>query len=226
MKFTTAILSWVTITIALPALGQQANQPLEYIEATSPLPGGGVVASVYVPGRGGPIYRGGPATTTPVPSSPNRFAAVPSATVPAVPNAGQIVPSNPVMPAQVPPTLNQAIPTPVVPIPARDVTVAVPPKPASNYPVQPTSAQIPNLGVAPTWNRSLDRGGVSVTPPNYSPQATLRVSQNYTPGVAPPTYFVVQNDPPTTHGGSSIFGTPREYSDGQPIRNLLRFVFP
>lgn len=221
MKLTTAILCWVTISISLPAFGQQSNQPLEYIESTSPLPGGGVVASVYVPGRGGPTYRGGPATTTPVPSSPNRFAAAQS-----VPNTGQIVPSNGQIPAQVPAVPNQTFPTPVVPIPAREVTATVPQTLPSNYPVQPTSAQIPNLGVAPTWNRSLDRNGVSVAPPNYAPQATLRVSQNYTPGVAPPTYFVVQNDPPTTHGGKSIFGTPREYSDGQPIRNLLRFVFP
>lgn len=222
MKCLTVIISCAMVSIALPALGQQTNQPLEYIESTSPLPGGGVVASVYVPGRGGPTYRGGPATTTPVPSSPNRFAAAPNP-----PNAGQIVPSNGQLPTQVPGRVNQPIPSPVVPIPARDVTSVVPQTmPTSNYPVQPTSAQIPNLGIAPTWNRSLDRGGVSVAPPNYAPQATLRVSQNYNPGVAPPTYFVVQNDPPTTQGGKSIFGTPREYSDGQPIRNLLRFVFP
>ena len=36
---------------------QQQKQPLEYIESSSPIAGGGVVTSVYVPGRGAPSYQ-------------------------------------------------------------------------------------------------------------------------------------------------------------------------
>ena len=197
---------WLALaSISIPGFAQQTSQPLEYIESTSPLPGGGVVASVYVPGRGGPVYRGGPPTTTPTPQPSNRFAAAP----PTTPRTAAMQPIRAMPGVQ---------PINTVPLAAQTSPVA--------YPVVPTSAQIPNLGVATPWNRSLERGPVATQPQNYVPQATLRVSQNPNPAGQSPTYIVVQNDPPTTHPGQSIFGSPREYADGQPVRNLLRFVFP
>ena len=205
MKFHYAILWLALVSISIPGFAQQSSQPLEYIESTSPLPGGGVVASVYVPGRGGPVYRGGPPTTTPAPQGSNRFAAAP----PTTPRTASLQPirATPGVP-----------PMTTVPLAAQT--------PQMIYPVVPTSAQIPKLGVATPWNRALERAPGTSQPQNYVPQATLRVSQNPNQVGQAPAYIVVQNDPPTTHPGRSIFGSPREYSDGQPVRNLLRFVFP
>lgn len=221
------------------------GRPQEFIESSSPLPGGGVVTTVTQPGSVGPAV-----SITGVPqgaagASGNSVLVrepQPSAEVPRVAQ----VPAGSQGVANTPPTLN-AVPQYAGPV---------------QQPVAGTVQQVPVLGMPVAWDRSLSpartpgcgclgfgRGGqvnynqpifapaplagVQPPPATFSPTAAGPVVQQMTPTVP----FVpaqqqstwtplvrLQNLPSGTYIGQGIIGSPKAYVDGQPFRNLLRYL--
>jgi hypothetical protein len=223
MRVRVAGLLVVLLVWGIPLLAQPTNPPLEYIESSSPLPGGGVVSSIYAPGRGAPVYRGGPATRlvqNGQPAAANGTAVTGQVSAPSSPTAA---------------------------LPAGQTPVAYGPVSAT-----PTVARIPSLGIPLNWDRSLNaprccNGCATMRPASYANYAgyppagsTAAAIPGYSPGPAtaaasvptshttwsPQSPVVLQNLPPNATAGTGLFGGPRQYIDGEPVRNLFRFVFP
>ncbi len=206
----------------VPMMAQQ-TLPLDYIESTSPIPGVGVVSSVYVPGRDKPSYRGGPG--------------IPTGTQYAQPGNTQLdlrFAQN-TMPAAAPQVAPPAWQTPYHTVSPTALTM--------NHPML-TASRIPALGIPVGWDRSMTTAGCSscgVLPGQTAVPQTVNPTYAYYAGslnagsasrqavpfgspVAGPV--VVQNLPPNTSDGRSMYGSARQYMDGQPVRNLFRFIFP
>ena len=242
-----------------------AKPPLEYIESSSPIPGGGVVSSVYVPGQAGPVYRGGPGAT---PASQANASTAGNNGGQSVldPSLSETAQTNP---AQAGSTNGQANQPQVA---ARQAYPSGTPRVASNrgfygqqqygqqaLPVTayqvPAAAQIPSLGVPTRWDRSIRTGnncsncgpGAGYVP--YGFQGAGQTGQAFYPGQQPPvaptfppaastngyfqspgrsTYtplFQLQSFPTNAYAGQGIIGSPKLYVDGQPIRNLMRYLW-
>jgi hypothetical protein len=202
----------------------------EFIQSSSPLPGGGIVTTTYHPTSNSP-----PVTTV---SYPAGFATYPdAATVPSLAGAQSVLTS----PA--PPATNS---------PTQLHTAQLPQLPAT----PPATVNGPTI-VVPTWGNPF-AGPRRYLPANYQPQIpTTQTTTGYLPSgtvypyptaptspatgnsivVSPPPIpsdprvnyqpiFKLQNLPPGTYMGQGWLGQPKAYVDGQPIRNLLRYVFP
>jgi len=257
-RFAVATLAVATICWGGSVFGQEATsrdgQPLEYIESSSPIPGGGTVSSVYVPGQSGPVYRQVPKVDVgnSVAGNPSGQAGVaersvlsPSLGQRAVAESGQGFNSMGQQPTQGPQAVvarrQQAYQQPML----------APAQPVLGYQV-PAASQIPSLGVPTNWNRAIRQnncagcgpgagyapyglGQPPASPPGYFPgqgsvaqtfsaapqpafgQAAGRA--NYTPLVR------LQSFPPNAYAGQGIIGSPKLYVDGQPIRNLMRYLW-
>lgn len=222
------------------------GRPQEYIESSSPLPGGGVVTTVMQPGSIGPTVSisgnvpqgtaaGNEASVLVRESQPSNEA----------PRIAQVSVGNQGV-ANTQPTLN--------PVPQYGTTI--------QQPVTGTVQQVPVLGMPVAWDRSLSptrnwgcgclgfgRGNqvgynqpvlapaplAGVQPPPTMFPSTVPGSgmQQLTPTVpfvpAPQrqTYtplVQLQNLPAGTYLGQGIIGSPKAYVDGQPVRNLLRYL--
>ena len=235
-----ALLMSLSLDCQLLQAQQTADgRPLEYIESSSPLPGGGVVSSVFYPGQQMPSNTAAPVTgqghsvlvrDTPSDSNQPRLAQVPT--------------------GYVYPPANYANP------PAVYNNVPATPYPQQNYYTTPVAQQVPSLGVPVPWNRSFrpDCVGCGTNQPTYGspvygpaglaglqpPAATLPPAlpnagaypapQAVPPNFAPPQRPVyqplvqLQNMQPNTYPGKGIVGSPKLYVDGQPVRNLMRYL--
>ena len=214
------------------------GRPLEYIESSSPLPGGGVVSSVFYPGQQAPST-----ATVPATGQGNSVLvrdAASDASQPRVAQAptGYVYPSANYGNSQ--PVYNNAPATPY---------------PQQNYYTTPVARQVPSLGVPVPWNRAFrpDCVGCGTNQtygsPVYGPAglaglqppaATLPPAlpnagaypplQAVPPNFAPPQQTVyqplvqLQNMQPNTYPGKGIIGSPKLYVDGQPVRNLMRYL--
>lgn len=218
-----------------------ANQPLEYIESSSPLPGGGVVTSISVPGQSGPTYNTNSDGANSLPPNTIREASLRQAGQ----QSGQSVLDRQLQPG----TTASRQPAAAI-APQRTLQV-----PTSGYGVTqntyqaPLVAQVPSLGVPTTLNRAMrpncsscnvnapGYGGVAPPTKVYTPAASLPPTlgaqgQGYYQGgtMVPPQRSVytpvvrLQNMPPNVYAGQGIIGSPKLYVDGQPIRNLMRYL--
>ncbi len=226
------------------------GRPQEYIESSSPLPGGGVVTTVVQPGSIGPavtITGGVPQGTLQGTGGVNEASVLVRESQPATgaPRVAQVPPAGQGV-ANTQPTLN-SVPQFAGPV---------------QQPVAGTWQQVPVLGMPVAWDRSLSpartsgcgclgfgRGsqvnynqpvfapaplaGVQPPPATYSPTQAGPGVQQLTPTVP----FVpaqqqgtwtplvrLQNLPSGAHIGQGIIGSPKAYVDGQPFRNLLRYL--
>lgn len=225
--------------IAQPTQGTSSSgQTLEYIESSSPVPGGGVVSSVYVPGQRGPVYRGGPANGTGAGQGNGQGQSVLDPSL----SSGNSTPRQ----AYLPPLVNSQIDNRqrVYQIPNPQAPAATYQVPTTNYQV-PAASQIPSLGVPTNWDRSIRANnncagcgpGAGVVPYGFGQATTpvvggqvARFPQSQ-PVFSPPqrsTYtplIPLQRFPPNAYAGQGIIGSPKLYVDGQPVRNLLRYLW-
>jgi hypothetical protein len=211
------------------ASAQTANSS-EFIEATSPLQNGGSVTSRTAPSEGLRTWfspNSPPGATEPRETAANSDAGSGFGTLPAASTS----PSSYPYPG----------------LPAGGVPIGQ----VSALPFDPfagTSAitQLPTLGILPQSSLRPDWQTGSL-PPVGPPAATLTPA--LTPGtggfasptiqypqVLPPVAGPVsstgyrplvrlRNMPPGTYLGQGVLGQPKAYVDGQPVRNLLRYVF-
>lgn len=93
-------------------------------------------------------------------------------------------------------------------------TTGVPTVPFAPAPGLPGT--IPTSGFQPSGTVPTAAGGTGGMTTAYYPYLT----GNFQPIVA------TKNLPPGTYMGRGIFGQPTAYVDGQPMRNLFRYVFP
>jgi len=79
--------------------------------------------------------------------------------------------------------------------------------------------EAPAASLAPQINPPLGSG---IAPPSlqFPGSSSPLLSGQIPPGVR------YQNMPPGVYYGKGVFGQPKAYVDGQPGRNLLRFIFP
>ena len=102
---------------------------------------------------------------------------------------------------------------------------------------QPTNT----LGFEPIGNRQVIPTTYSETEPNWNGQPTLFAPANpaFPASSSFPTspfqtsnrvqyapLISLRNLPPGTYVGQGIIGQPKAYVDGEPVRNLLRYIFP
>jgi hypothetical protein len=109
----------------------------------------------------------------------------------------------------------------------------------TNYPVQ-NSLPIPpsqiQSGIANTPPAILAPPSLSAPQPVYAPNSNWQAGVPYDPnfGASPGTnsaarkncdpVVALRNLPPATYIGQGIFGQPKAYIDGEPIRNFLRYL--
>ncbi len=222
---------------------------LEYLTASSPLKSGGQVTVYSTPGQGlatsitantpnGAGLNSNQSNASPVAGGRSDTAAG---------NPGSVQPvSAPPAPANNPSAMGNLAT-------GRPVAMATPPGNSlvlqSDPFVAGTTSRVvlPTLGVTPTsgrrpgwWNRPLFGGNqslppVSVPAANLPPQLSsgapslvLQQPPGAVPapgGVIPPT-IDYKNYPPGSYAGRGIFGQQECYVDGQPARNLFRFLTP
>ena len=209
--------SCLAVCICSATWGQTVQQ-LEYIESTSPLPGGGVVTSVFFPDQ---------ATST--------------NSTKAIDEASARLAQHSVLQQAMPPVATPSQqPFPVIQTNANSASAV--------------SGQIPSLGVPTRWNTALRPvpGCRTCTVPNATaarplnltglttaaaavppalPQARLSQPQQPTNATTAPVttaqyapLIQVRSMPPNVYAGQGIVGSPKLYVDGQPVRNLLRYL--
>jgi len=193
----------VLLVLALPISGLAQQRPTaasqEFRFASSPLAGGGKVTSQSVPGH------------------PNQILTIVSG-----------LPVQGAMPATVPTSgrdenLSNRLPT-VSPGP-RNVNFQSPtlgmgpsrPRPVTNdcqcKATQPTAYQaVAGRVPASSTNAAIDDARYAIPAEDAATSGTLFEPTRY------------QNLPPGTYMGESLFGKPKAYVDGEPIRNIFRFI--
>lgn len=276
------------LLVALPAAATAQNQSDEYIESSSPLPGGGRVVSRSEAGRTVQTVITMPAESsaqrdianprsvldaaqpTAVATSPQ--AAEPAQTGVAASTAAVQAPLQYPYPTQLPqqtarvaqapgfvlhpPVRAAAVPQqPLYQIPTLGLGPAVttrrpqgfatcnctqqsfqriPTAPGAAFQVQPPAATtVPSLSIQdPGQAAVIQPGAVGATPVFANPAPQFGTNQNsfWSPfvqgrGVYQPVIRLA-NVPPGTYLGQGIIGQPTAYVDGQPIRNLLRYISP
>lgn len=226
----------------------------EYMTASSPLKNGWTVTSQTVPGKPistvvtpGPVNGSG-ANVTMVPTSmqtPSSTASATPAYVPAatpgsgswvwVPNNGMgMTPSG--VPVVTQPTLgissNNSFKPPVATAPANcqcqpnGLASTLPPY-TTGVPTIPFAPPAPLPGTVPTSYTTSATGSAATAPGAVAPAGATPTTAyypyltgNFQPVVA------TQNMPPGTYLGRGLIGQPTAYVDGQPVRNLFRYIFP
>lgn len=226
------ILVALGMSLSCPAIvAAQSATSGEFIQATSPLQSGGSVTSRTAPNEG--LRTWFSPNPPPGATEPRETAA----TSPAGPaNAG---------------TSTAATSYPYPGIPAGGIQVAQYPTSmfdpfSGSTPVTqfPTLGITPQSSLRPGWQTSTPAGGL---PPVGPPAASLTPALTPgTGGFASPTIqypqilppvagtttstgfrplFRFRNMPPGSYLGQGVLGQPKAYVDGQPVRNLLRYVF-
>ena len=115
-------------------------------------------------------------------------------------------------------------------------TLQVPALQAPVLQVQPPASQVPSLAVPQqnpaAFSPGFNPGFQAVPPPPGvgTPQFGSQANTFWTPfvtgsGVYQPVIRIA-NLRPGTYLGQGIIGQPTAYVDGQPLRNLLRYIFP
>ncbi len=187
--------------------GQPVEYRAEFIESASPLPGGGVVASVYFPGQETQQN-----SAPPVGPAPTQVAAR-SVLDPSL-SAGNV--------NQGQPQLQSGF---------RQANLITPRVPSLGVPTHWTYAMRPNCCL-PGGTSTLAPVSLSgLTPPAASlPPALPTATGGTVTTMIPParTQYTplvsLRNMPPSAYAGQGIFGSPKLYVDGQPVRNLLRYL--
>ncbi len=206
MKSMSCVLALLMLAFGSAVHGQDNQvQPQEYIQSTSPLPNGGFVSSVFYPGQN---MRGHLDET--------------SLTIPHL--AQQIAPGS------APRSISSGVP--VMSSPS-----AIAPVQQNFFPQTVSAWNVPNLGIPAAWDRSIRRGcacqpGTIVQPQMVAPpvatQPTTLTQSGYrtalNPVVTTGANLQLQNMPPNVYVGRGVFGGPSQYIDGQPVRNLFRFI--
>lgn len=236
-------------------IGQQVL-PGEFLEATSPLRTGGMVTTRSVPGAGistqispqlggggGGSSLGSPSLNPLVAGGGSSSGPWTGAQVARLPSSGFA--ANPAVPA-----------TGLPPVQGGSGSLAggavMDPYAMAGGGVG-SVWQLPTLGYTP-WSRYrstagrssfLPAGGAAGLPPVGPPPASLPPALGGGEGVAgalpSPQMFApaatsapsslqplvrFQNMPPGSYLGQGLVGQPKAYVDGQPVRNLLRYIFP
>lgn len=181
---------------------------------------------------------------TPSPTVANPSAYTPAYNQPAPPAGGSWVwvPNNGVgmtpggAPVVTQPTLgitsNNSFKPPVAAAPANcqcqpNGTVATVPPYTTGVPTIPFAPPAPLPGTVPTSYTTSATSSAAVAPGTVAPTGATPTTAyspyltgNFQPIVA------TQNMPPGTYLGRGLIGQPTAYVDGQPMRNLFRYIFP
>lgn len=243
MKFATLFVVVTGLTASCAALAKAQQWPssnTEFITSSSPLPDGSTVSTTFYPKSGAlPETKWSSAidqtdSTSRGPSAWSVLQQDVLRTATGAATAGSSSPRYDVAQLPSPPAANAAPP----------VAVQMPtwgspyfgPRPyvipgqnnaggAYLYP-QTAAAKLPTGTVYPYPVASTQP--TLINPPVFPPLAAPPTSPlGGTPMVAGnPSSIRFQNLPPGTYFGRGLIGQPRAYVDGQPIRNLLRYVVP
>lgn len=192
----------VTFILGIPVSGLAQQRPTaasqEYSYASSPLAGGGQVSSQSLPGVPNQVL-------TMVSGVP---APVPRGTVPVSGN-NMTLPNGLSRAAPVPHNVNFQSPTlGMGPSRPRTLVNDCECKATQQTAYQPVTVLDPALST----NASVDNARYAIPVEN---SATANSAFE-------PTKY--QNFPPGTYMGQSLFGNPKSYVDGEPIRNIFRFI--
>lgn len=232
-----SVLTFV-LPFAASALGQQLASPAsEFISSSSPLPDGSIVTTTYYPKLGVAPETRLTVGVGPI-ANPYSVAAKPSI-------EQSVLQSNPALVSQsavsIAPVQTLALPTPPIQTSGQYPIVQVPTwgNPfAGPRRYLPRNYQPANYNVGPPQIQAgyLPSGTVYPYPDASTPPTLLPNVSDAT--VAPPPSYAgstrvnyqpllrFQNLPPGTYMGQGMIGQPTAYVDGQPIRNLLRYIFP
>lgn len=238
-------LGWISMGIAAwcagfysPAIGVAqygSTASVEFVTSSSPLPNGTVVTTTYYPqsgaapitsltaGYGVPLVASLPASNLPTPQSVVQNAAPP------VMSTDSLRPSTSATSASVGsgwPTANQSTAV-------RMPTWGNPFTGPQPYWANPGTVQVGRYPYPQALANTLPSGTVYPYPV-ASTVPSLNAIPNLPPPPVPytaqrPTYQPVvqfQNLPPGTYLGQGWVGQPKAYVDGQPVRNLFRYIFP
>lgn len=243
LKFAAMIVALIGVSLPCvnTAVAQQAAANTEFITSSSPLPDGSIVTTTYFPKSGAgretkwapgagtavssptvstgrpaleqSVLQGGPPQSSPI-SAPTTFSPRPLVETVQVPNFGTAV-----MPANgnstiIIPNWGNPFAGPRRYLPSNYQSTGynvVGPQVATGYLPSGTVYPYPAASTVPTLNTS----------PQLSP-----IVYGANPRVNNQTVYELQNMRPGTYLGRGAIGQPKAYVDGQPLRNLLRYVFP
>ncbi len=200
--------------------GQQTNRPQEYIESSSPLPGGGVVTSIVYPGQDNSPLRGQMPVLT-IQEASTRSANLRPQSVLASPanKPAQTQLSSAQFPASLTAATTVVVPTPRVP------TLGVPTRWNASLLPSCTTCKPQSAAVAPLGPVNLT--GISPPAAMLPPALPRQTVQSNSVGNTRNAYVPLvqlRNMPPNVYAGQGIFGSPKLFVDGQPIRNLFRYI--
>ena len=196
----------VTVILAIPVSGLAQQRPTaasqEYSFSSSPLVGGGQVTSQSIAGNPTQIITMVSGVPAPLPRGQV------SATLP---TSGRNITLPNGLPGAIPapqivnfqsPTLGMGLSRP------RQLATDCECKATQQPAYQPATA----ADMTPTVNSG--NGSAAYPIPDANAATTI--------GAFEPTKF--QNLPPGTYMGKSLFGKPKAYVDGEPVRNIFRFI--
>jgi hypothetical protein len=196
----------VTVILAIPVSGLAQQRPTaasqEFSYSSSPLVGGGQVTSQSIAGNPAQIITMVSGVPAPLPRGQV------SATLP---TSGRNITLPNGLPGAIPtprivnfqsPTLGMGLSRP------RQLATDCDCKATQQTAYQPAAA----VDAAPSLNVGVDSARYAIDNGNAST----------TIGAFEPTKF--QNLPPGTYMGKSLFGKPKAYVDGEPVRNIFRFM--
>lgn len=105
-------------------------------------------------------------------------------------------------------------------------TLQVPAAQVPTLQIQPPANQVPSLGSNLNFQTPQFQVNPNVGVPQFNPQRSSFLSPFVTGSGAYQPIIRIANVPPGTYVGQGVIGQPVAYVDGQPVRNLLRYVFP
>ncbi len=248
MKFALQILyAAILAVVAWSAVqGQQTAPNTEFITSSSPLPDGSIVTTTYFPKLGTAPQTRLAAGFGSIAVSPFAVATKPSLEQSVMQgNVAQVSPPAGQLPlvqtSQLPTTMAnvQIAPThPIVQVPTWGNPFAGPRRYLPpNYQPATSNLGTPQVAVGYLPTGTVYPYPVASTVPTLNEAPVLPPTFNNSP-VLPPTSYSVparanyqpllrfQNLPPGSYLGQGMIGQPTAYVDGQPFRNLLRYIFP
>ncbi len=100
------------------------------------------------------------------------------------------------------------------------------PRPTTPLPAPPQQTwRLPEGQVYPYPTLGPSPGGVGGSPVGSGGMPPSAPAVQYDPNNPSQPLIKMQNLPPGTYNGKGVFGHPAQYVDGQPMRNLFRFMF-
>ena len=206
---------------ATTSLFAQSNNSVlqrEFIRSSSPLPGGQQVTSSYLPGQNQP-----PQVRVELANSyrPVQSRGVVQTTYQPQYQTQQVV--DPYAP-RISQQYGQTVTAYQVPANQRP-TLGIGPVSRTGYVNNCASCGVrPTVNYAPVNGQT--NGIVSAPPLTFGSQpSTFGAQPNVGNGPYRPI-VTLRNMPPGTYLGQGIIGQPKAYVDGQPVRNLIRYIFP